>query len=76
MEKRRRRKKKKEKKASWQAKELKAINRFIFYIQKVGSGDKRIPEFGSEPSTEERTLSAEDKGLSYTSIVSNFVYKT
>lgn len=48
----------------------------IFFIQKTESGEQRASEYEAEPSTDERTLSAEDKGPSYTNIVSTLVYSS
>jgi len=38
--------------------------------KKTETGDKRVPELGAEPNSDERTLSTEDKGPSYTNIPS------
>ena len=45
-----------------------------FFIQKTVSGEQRASAYEAEP--DERTLSAEDKGPSYTNIVSTLVYSS
>lgn len=50
-----------------------ALTNVFILFQKTNSGDHRLQEHGAESSTDERTLSAEDKGPSYTNIVRNLV---
>jgi len=58
----------------WQ--KLKVISGLLFTIQKTETGDKRVPELGAEPNSDERTLSTEDKGPSYTNIVSTLLKRS